>query len=107
MEKKNKKVVKKPKTVKVVEQVTALAAPEKTQAEKTWDEIKGLRLDMFALQNQVVSTYYKPLYIDGVKLHLTALTKASAALAALEMAVSPKYIIDQVDRFVTVTASGK
>lgn len=74
-----------------------------SQSEKIWDEIKNLKLEMFALPNQFVHTYYKPMIIDPSKLCLTALTKASSVLPALEIAISPKYKLEQIDRFIFVT----
>lgn len=106
MDKKSKKKVVAPTPVaekSVV--VTAPVAPVKSEADKIWDEIKNLKLEMFALDNQFVHLYYKPVLLDPSKLHLTALTKATSALPALETAVSPKYQTEQVDRFITVTLS--
>ena len=79
----------------------------KTVAEKIWDEIKDLKLEMFALPNQSVSACYKPLFLDPVKLHLARLTAATAALPALELAIMSKFTIEQADRYVIVTPISK
>ena len=84
---------------------TASPVPSKLESEKIWEEIKDLKLGMFTLPNQFVHLYYKPINVDPNKLYLTGLTKATSVLPALELAVSPKYQIEQVDRFIIVTLS--
>jgi len=101
MDKKSKKKV----VPSVVENPVAVLVPVKSDADKIWDEIKNLKLEMFALDNQFVHLYYKPVPLDPSKLYLTALTKATSALPALEAVVSPKYQTEQVDRFITITLS--
>lgn len=105
MDKKSKKKVAAPVVEKpvVVAPAPVVAAPVKSEADKIWDEIKNLKLEMFALDDQFVHLYYKPVPIDPSRLHLIMLTKATSALPALETAVSPKYQTEQVDRFITVT----
>lgn len=103
MDKKAKKKIVAPVVETPVVVAPASVAPVKSDADKIWDEIKNLKLEMFALDNQFVHLYYKQVLIDPSKLHLTALTKATSALPALETAVSPKYQTEQVDRFIAVT----
>lgn len=76
---------------------------EKTQAQKIWDQISNLRLDMFSLNNQFVHSYYKPMFADPYKLYLVSTTKASAALPALEEALATKYRVEQAERFIIVS----
>lgn len=100
MDKKSKKKI----VVQPVVSVPVVTPPVvKSDSEKIWDEIKNVRLEIFALPNQFVHTYYKPMIIDPVKLHLTGLTKASSVLPALESALYPKYLIEQIDRFIVIT----
>lgn len=90
----------------VVQKVLAPAVTPvhvKSDPEKIWDEIKHVRLDMFGLPGQVVEVYYKPMYLDDKKLHLSAKTKATSALSALETAIGSKYTVELADRFVVVT----
>jgi hypothetical protein len=83
--------------------IEVVGVKEKTQAQKIWDVISNLRLDMFSLNNQFVHGYYKPLFVEPTRLYLVAITKASAALPALEVALSPKYQVEQAERFVIVS----
>lgn len=85
--------------------VTVTAQPVvESEAEKIWNEIKNLKLEMFALPNQFVHLYYKPITIDPARLYLTALTKATSVLTFLENAVSEKYQVEQIDRFTVLTS---
>jgi hypothetical protein len=94
-------VVDKPADKKVTK-----AQVEKTPAEKIWDEIKDLTIEMFALPNQKVHQYCSPVTIDPSKLFL--LTSAGSVLTALEAVVKPKYVVERQERFVVVTpASSK
>lgn len=72
----------------------------KTEADKIWEEIKDKKIEIFSLPNQVVSQYCKPSPIDPAKLYLTV--SATSVLPALETAIGPSYVIDRVERFVTV-----
>lgn len=74
---------------------------EKTEAEKIWDEIKGLKIEMFALPNQQVQHYCKPVSIDPAKLFLVV--TAGSVLPSLESVVSPKYVVEKQDKFLIVS----
>lgn len=87
----------------VIEPVTQ----SKSDAEKIWDEIKNIKLEMFALPNQFVYLYYKPMTVDPNRLYLISLTKATSVLTFLENAVSEKYQIEQIDRFTVLTPKNK
>ena len=43
---------------------------EKTEADKIWTEIKNKKIEMFALPDQTVSQYCKPISVDPNKLFL-------------------------------------
>lgn len=73
----------------------------KTAADKIWDEIKNLNIEMFGLADQRVHMYCKPVPADPTKLFLVA--SAGAVLPALELVVAPRYAVEQVDRFIVVT----
>lgn len=102
-----KKVVKKTAKPKVVVTPPVLVAippiSTLTQGESIWAEIKEVRLDMFGLPGQLVNKYYKPLFLDPSKLHLTPLTRASSALQALETAIASKYAVELAEKYVIVT----
>lgn len=71
-----------------------------TEAEKIWDEIKNLPIQMFGLPNQFVSQHAVPFPIEPTKLYLTI--RSSATLPSLEVAVGDKFTVEQADRFVVV-----
>ena len=73
----------------------------KTAADKMWDEIKDLKIEMFALPDQRVHHYCKPVTIDPSKLFLIA--SAGSVLPSLEAAIAPKYVVEKQDRFIIVT----
>ena len=75
----------------------------KTAAEKMWDDIKDLKIEMFALPDQRVHQYCKPVTIDPAKLFLVA--SAGSVLPSLEAAIAPKYVVEKQDRFLIVTAA--
>lgn len=73
----------------------------KTPADKMWDEIKDLTIEMFALPNQRVHQYCSPVTVDPSKLFL--LTSAGSVLTALEAVIGSKYSVERQERFVVVT----
>lgn len=77
------------------------ADQEKNIADKIWEEIKDLKLEMFALPNQFVHAYYKPIAIEPTKLYL--LLNTPAALPALELAVQGKYSVERLERYICVS----
>lgn len=79
------------------------AALENTTAGAIWSEIKGRPIDMFALPNQTVDMHCHPIPVEPSKLYL--LINSSAVLPALETAVGRGYLVNLVDKFVTVSRS--
>lgn len=75
----------------------------KTQAQKMWDEIANVKLDMFSLDNQFVKNYYKPLFVEPTRLYLVGVGKATAALPALETSLAAKYTIEQAEKYLIIT----
>lgn len=75
-------------------------APQ-TEADKIWLEIKNKKIDMFSLPSQVVSQYCKPAPIEPSKLYL--IPSATSVLPALELALGESYVVDRIERFITVT----
>lgn len=73
----------------------------KTAAEKMWDEIKDVKIEMFALPDQRVHHYCKPVTVDPSKLFLIA--SAGSVLPSLEAAIAPKYVVEKQDRFIIVS----
>ncbi len=92
--KKNKKTVLETKKEAVV-------APAPTEAVKIWDEIKNKNILMFALPDQKVHQYCKPVMVEPNRLYL--LTTASAVLPSLEHALGPKYVVELLDKYTVVS----
>lgn len=78
---------------------------ELTAADKMWQSIKDLKLEMFALPNQFVHMYCKPINIEPTKLYLVALNQASSFLPALENALGSGYTVEKADRFILVSVA--
>lgn len=57
----------------------------KTEADKIWDEIENLRLNVFGLKHQKVHDYFNPLHISENELYLKA--NVTAATPVLEEAI--------------------
>lgn len=74
---------------------------EKSDADKIWESIKDLKIEMFALPNQTVSQYCKPVSIEPSKCYLVF--TASAVLPALEEATKSKFAVDRAGKFITVS----
>ena len=84
-----------------VQQPKVKTSAELTEADKIWNEVKDKQIEMFALPDQVVSMYVKPVTIDPSKLFL--LSSASSVLPALELVLEKKFTVEKVDRFIVVT----
>lgn len=72
----------------------------KTEADKIWNEIKDKKIEIFSLPSQIVSQYCKPSPVEPSKLYL--IVSASSVLPALETALGPAYVLDRMERFITV-----
>src|SRR5271170_3957647 len=87
---------------KVAAPVVAAVPVVKTDAEKIWDEIKSLPINMFALPNQTVADHVSPIpQIDATKLYSTV--RSTATLPSLEAAVVSKFVVELADKFVIIS----
>lgn len=77
----------------------------KNVADKIWDEIKDLKIEMFALPDQRVHHYCKPVPVDPSKLFLVS--TVGSVLPALESVLAPKYVVEKQDRFFIVNLAAK
>jgi hypothetical protein len=108
-----KKTVKASAAPVTVEQVAVVApptsespppaplAPPLTEAQKIWEEIRQVQLNMFALPDQTVEMYCKVYPIEPSRVYMTV--KVSAVLAALEDTLGKWYNFDTAGKFVLVT----
>lgn len=75
---------------------------EKTAADKIWDEVKGIELDLFSLPGQTIEKYCKPALVDTSKLYLLH-KGVGAILPAIEVALSKKYKVEMIDKFIVIS----
>jgi len=107
MSKKSNKVVTEPTLAEqaVAQQQSKDLATAKamggTVAGEIWDEIKEKPIEMFALPDQQVFMHVHPVTVEPSKLYLRL--NSSAVLPSLEAALGKKYVVELVDRWVTVS----
>jgi hypothetical protein len=76
-----------------------------TEAQKIWDEIKNLQIQMFGLPEQTVSHHCTPVSVEPSKLYLV--TRSSATLPSLETSIGPGFVVELADKFVIVARAPK
>lgn len=76
-----------------------------TEADKLWNQIKDLKIEMFALPDQTVSKYCIKAVVEPSKLYL--LSNVGAFLPALEMALNNKYLVETMDKYIVVSKKSK
>lgn len=91
----------KKKTADLTAEVAEVKAVLKTEAEKIWNEIRNLNVDLFALPNQKVNDHCEPVQVEPNKLFLLA--TASAFLPALESSLGTKFLVEKLDKFIVVS----
>jgi hypothetical protein len=72
-----------------------------TVADKIWEDIKDVKLEMFALPNQFVNSYCEQIKIEPSKLYLTS--KVSAVLPILEEALRGRYNVEKINKYIVVS----
>ncbi len=72
-----------------------------TMAEKIWNELKDENITIFALPNQKVNMYCKPVSIEPNKLYL--LPTIGIMLPTLEKIVKNKYFIEKIDKYIVIS----
>ncbi len=85
--------------------VTKSKSEVKTEAEKIWSEIKDKSIEMFALPDQKVNKYCKPVTIEPTKAYLLA--SAPSVLPALELTLGNKYVVEVVDKYLAVSRASR
>ena len=78
---------------------------EGTEAQKIWNEIKDLQIQMFGLPEQSVSHHCTPVTVEPSKLYLV--TRSSATLPSLETAIGSRFVVELADKFVIVSRAPK
>lgn len=81
----------------------SLKEEEKTKADKIWENIKDMNLDLFALPGQKVSMHAKRIPIHDEFVHLKL--SSQAVLAALESVLGSKYLVEPGEQYVVVKQS--
>jgi hypothetical protein len=74
---------------------------KQSTADKIWENIKDVRVEMFALPNQVVSRYCEPIAIEPSNCYLKFTTEV--ILPALELALKDKYDVERTDKYIKVS----
>lgn len=72
-----------------------------TESSKLWDQIKNVKLDLYALPNQFVHLHCKP-FLDLNKKDLYMTIKSSAVLPALEEALKQDFVVEQANKYIIV-----
>lgn len=77
----------------------------KTEAQKIWDEIQNLQIQMFGLPEQTVNLHCTPITVEPTSLYL--ITRSSATLPSLEAAIGPGFTVELADKFVVIKRAPK
>lgn len=72
-----------------------------TEAEKIWNEIANVPLEMFSLPDQTVKRYLTPVKIEPSKLYATA--PVQAVIPALETALGKKFNIELATKYLIIS----
>lgn len=80
-------------------------APVKSEADKVWDEIKNLPIQMFGLPEQFVLQHCTPVSVEPSNLYVTI--RSSATLPSLEAAIAPAFVVELADKFVLIKRAPK
>jgi len=72
-----------------------------TIAGQLWEEIKEKSIEIFALPDQQVQMHCHPVNIEPNKLYLV--TKSLAVLPSLEVALGKNYVVELLDKYITVS----
>lgn len=103
-----------PKKVDTTEtntEATEVAAPPappkavKSEAQKIWEEIQNLEIQMFGLPEQTVAHHCTPVTVEPNSLYL--ITRSSATLPSLEAAIGSKFTVELADKFIIVKRAPK
>lgn len=86
---------------KLSPQINEVAVLPKTEAQKIWEEIKDLPIQMFGLPDQTIVMHANPVTVEPSKLYLVI--RSSAALPSLEESIKGKFSVELADKFVIVT----
>lgn len=86
---------------KIEAPVVAEKIVQKTAADKLWDEIKDLDVQMFALPPQKLASYAKRIDLDPGIVHVQL--SIEAALPIIETTLGVKYAVTRHDKFVTIS----
>lgn len=71
-----------------------------TQADLIWNEIKDVKLELFALPDQFIHKNVTPVKIDPSKLYLKY--NISALLPSIEKALEDKFNVSLLDKYIVI-----
>lgn len=72
-----------------------------TEAEKIWNEISNIELEMFSLPEQTVRKYCTPVTVEPSKLYITA--SVQAVIPALETAIGKRFDIEKAMKYTIIS----
>lgn len=72
----------------------------KTEAQKSWEEIKDLPMSMYGLPDQTVKDFCSPVSVEPSALYVKI--KYSAVLPALESVVSGKFLVEASEVYISI-----
>lgn len=72
-----------------------------TVGEQIWEEIKNIKISMFALPSQTIDNYCKMIPIEPSKCYVTY--TVSSFLPALEEAVGSAYTCELVEKYIVIS----
>lgn len=78
-----------------------MSEAKKTEADRIWDEIKDVSINVFGADGQAVNQYVKKLDLPGTSLYVKL--TAGAVLPALETAIGRLFTVVLHDGYVMVT----
>lgn len=76
-----------------------------SEAEKMWNEIKNLTIQMFGLPEQFVFQHVTFVPVEPNTLYVTV--RSSATLPSLEAAIAPAFVVELADKFVIIKRAPK
>jgi len=77
------------------------AKPQKTTAEKIWADIAKREINMFALPHQTVEKYCSPVFVEPTRCYVKF--TVSSVIQPLQDALSKKYDVELVDKYITIS----
>lgn len=86
--------------IPVVEPPVAPVRQSVPMSDMIWNEIQNVSLQLFGLPGQIVSMHCTPVSIEPSKLYVSI--RSAATLPALETALSDRFTVEMLDKWVAI-----